>query len=304
MDALSWQPERGSRLIVLDRASGELLFTLEIARRYCLHLINSFEEHGQLVVDVVELERPVYDQYQVVARSFRKRAARRSAALPHRPRHPPADGRRETDRLRSAPDFPAIHPHFLQRSYDDLWLLGMSQAGEPGRKFFDQLVHLRWSRPEDADTLAGAGRLLPGRRAGFPARPGQPKTRLRHLPDLRCASSGRVPSLVFDALAVAHGPLARLPLRHPASGLLPCLLPSRRRAGRLLNSSGLGRGRGPRIASAGASLLDCLAAPPAARVGGDVALLDQPGRRNGRSRRGRGRPRGRRESREPPGATA
>ena len=31
--------------------------------QYCLHLIASFEDEGRLVVDVLEMDRPVYDQY-------------------------------------------------------------------------------------------------------------------------------------------------------------------------------------------------------------------------------------------------
>lgn len=214
MDALSWQPERGSRLIVLERATGEHLFTLEIPGRYCLHLINSFEKHGQLVIDVVELERPVYDQYQVVPELFESAplGGPRRYRIDLATRQPIAGEERIAYDL--APDFPAIHPHFLQREYDDLWLLGMSRAGEPGRKFFDQLVHLRWSAPDDADLWqAPAGSYLGGEPV-FLLDPGSEKGGcvVCQIFDTERRASA---FLVFDALAVAKGPVARLPLRDP-----------------------------------------------------------------------------------------
>ncbi|MDP7239573.1 MAG: hypothetical protein QGI34_22915, partial [Candidatus Latescibacteria bacterium] len=43
-----------------------------------------------------------------------------------------------------APDFPAFDPRRFTKSYDDMWMLGISAAGEEGRKFLDQLVHLEW----------------------------------------------------------------------------------------------------------------------------------------------------------------
>ena len=214
MDALSWQPERGSRLLVLDRPSGELLAALPIEGRYCLHLINSFEEDGCLVVDVVELERPVYDQYQVVPELF-----------PDAPLGGPRRYRidlatmtlKRTDeqiRYEAAPDFPAIDPRLLQRSYDDLWLLGMSQAEKSGRKFFDQLAHLSWSRPESPDLWQAPPLCYLG---GEPIFLG-PTTD----DDLGCvicqifdAASRQSAFLLFDARDVARGPIARLPLRNP-----------------------------------------------------------------------------------------
>ena len=63
-DALRWEPERGSRLLVVSRETGEPRAVVSVGSFYCLHFINCFEEGGRLNVDVLELERPVYDQYQ------------------------------------------------------------------------------------------------------------------------------------------------------------------------------------------------------------------------------------------------
>lgn len=213
MDALSWQPERGSRLIVLDRASGEHLFTVPVAGNYCLHLINCFEKDGQLAIDVVELERPVYDQYQVLPDLFQDAPlggprrylidlAKRELA-----------GTEQRIAYRASPDFPAVRPSCLQRDYDDLWMLGMSRAGEPGRKFFDQIVHLRWSRPESADLWqAPAGSYL----GGEPIFLTDPQSESGWVICQIIAAENRDSAfLLFDALNVASGPVARLPLRQP-----------------------------------------------------------------------------------------
>jgi all-trans-8'-apo-beta-carotenal 15,15'-oxygenase len=214
MDALSWQPERGSRLVVLDRSTGEHLFTVPIEGRYCLHLINSFEEDGQLVVDVVELERPVYDQYQVLPDLF-------DDAPLGGPRRYLIDlekkilaGAAESIAYRSAPDFPAIDPRRLHKSYDDLWLLGMSRAGEPGRKFFDQVVHLRWSEPESADLWqAPAGSYLGGEPVFLLDQ--QNESGGWVICQIFDAEKRESAFLLFDAFEVARGPVARLPLQHP-----------------------------------------------------------------------------------------
>src|SRR5205085_6289986 len=70
MDSLRWEPERGSRLLVVSRETGEPRALLHIGSRYCLHFINCFEEGGRLNVDVLELERPIYDQYQEIPDLF------------------------------------------------------------------------------------------------------------------------------------------------------------------------------------------------------------------------------------------
>ncbi|MGC2695752.1 MAG: carotenoid oxygenase family protein, partial [Candidatus Angelobacter sp.] len=70
MDALQWHPERGSRLVVLERATGEVAASVPIGNRYCLHLINSFESGYRLIVDVLEFGEPLYPHYQPVPDLF------------------------------------------------------------------------------------------------------------------------------------------------------------------------------------------------------------------------------------------
>ena len=53
-------------------------------------------------------------------------------------------------------------------------MLAISRTAEPGRKFFDQLLHLSWERPHSQDAwTAPPGHYLGGEPA-FVAEPGNP----------------------------------------------------------------------------------------------------------------------------------
>jgi len=220
MDSLSWEPERGSRLLVVSRQSGEAVASIPIGSRYSLHTINGFEEGDRLTVDVLELDRPVYDQYQEIPALF-------TGVAPGRPVRYVIDLARNELAARHeiaydrAPDFPAIDPRRFGHPYDDLWLLGISAQGKAGRKFFDQIARLSWSAPESADLWqAPAGSYLGGEPAfvGDPDRPGERRGAvICQLFDATADGSdtGKSSFLVFDAFDLAAGPRAVLPLASP-----------------------------------------------------------------------------------------
>jgi all-trans-8'-apo-beta-carotenal 15,15'-oxygenase len=213
IDCLTWQPGRGSRLLVAARQDGAAVATVPVGRGYCLHLINAFEERGRLTVDVVEFERPVYDQYQVVPDFFadvpkggpvRFVVDVAGAALLGRVEMP----------YRKAADFPALAPGDAGRPYGDFWMLGISATGRPGRKFFDQLVHARWPAGGAPDVYqAPPGRYLGGEPAfvGNPSDPGEAAV-ICPVFDAHEATSLFA---AFDAFDVARGPVATLRLKAP-----------------------------------------------------------------------------------------
>ena len=213
MEALEWEPQRGSRLLIADRETGEVAASIPIGKRYSLHTINTFERDGHLIVDVVELDRPVYDQYEEVPDLF-------TAVEPGRPVRFVIDlaNGHVVEKIEMAydraPDFPAIDPRLAHRPYDELWILGISHTGKPGRKFFDQLAHLDWRRPDEADVYTSPpGRYLGGEPAFVPDPSGE------HHGAVICqefdAETGIGAFLVFDAAEVGRGPVARLPLESP-----------------------------------------------------------------------------------------
>jgi all-trans-8'-apo-beta-carotenal 15,15'-oxygenase len=213
MDALRWEPERGSRLLVVRREDGETVASVPVGKRYVLHGINAFEafeDGGRLTVDAVELDRPVYDQYMLdnlFADVGPGRPVRFEIDLP-------GGALLETREIAYdlAPDFPAIDPGRVGRSYEDLWMLGISKAGRPGRKFFDQVAHLSWAHPERPDVWqAPPGWYLGGEPAFAPNPAGGGAVICQRFD----AEKGESAFLVFDAFDVAAGPLAVLSLDAP-----------------------------------------------------------------------------------------
>ena len=210
MESLRWEPERGTTLLVIDRETGETSATFPIGRGYSLHTINAFEEGNQLVADVVELERPVYDQYEPVPDLFTTVGeggpVRYVLDL---------EGGRVVERralsYRSAPDFPAIDPRRLGQPYDDLWMLGISATGREGRKFFDQVVHLSWAGAEEV-WRAPEGCYLGGEPAFAPARFGPEGAVICQQFDVQTGESS---FLVFDAFDLQTGPRAVVRLDSP-----------------------------------------------------------------------------------------
>jgi beta,beta-carotene 9',10'-dioxygenase len=53
-----WEPKRGTRLLVVNRDSGELRRTFETDAMFAFHHINAFEEGSELVVDLSAYEDP------------------------------------------------------------------------------------------------------------------------------------------------------------------------------------------------------------------------------------------------------
>ncbi len=211
MDALRWEPERGSELLVVRREDGEPVASVPVGNRYMLHGINAFDEGDRLTVDVVELDRPVYDQYQL--------AGLFADVGPGRPVRfvvdLPAAALVETREIAydRAPDFPAIDPALAGKPYDDFWMLGISRTGRPGRKFFDQVAHLSWSRPNRPEVWqAPPGWYLGGEPAFAPGPSGDGGAVICQRFD---AATGQSAFLVFDAFRVEAGPVAVVPLSAP-----------------------------------------------------------------------------------------
>ncbi len=214
LESLSWEPDKGSRLLVMPRASkaGEAL-EIEVAPRYCLHLINCFEsDDGLLTADVLELETPVYPEYQPVPDMFstvtRCRPTRYRVHVPTRKLVERIE--MEYDR---APDFPACDRRLAGREYDDFWMLGISATGQPGRKFFDQLAHGSWKRGSVSDVFqTERGQYLGGEPLHV-SNPADPEEAVVVI-ELIDTQRDKAEIVLFEARRVARGPIARLGLRH------------------------------------------------------------------------------------------
>lgn len=213
VDGLAWRPELGSRLRVFDRESGDEVTDVALGAKYCLHLVNAFErDDGRLVVDVVELEEPVYPDYQPLPQLF-------VDVEPGQPVRRVVDLEagevvaEERIDYRQACDFPNVPPQRVSRPYEEFWMLGISTTGRPGRKFFDRMVHCRWPQKDARVFQSSAGRFLGGEPVCVPD-PDDP-SRAAVICQEYDAEADRGAFLVFDGHDVASGPVARIPLESP-----------------------------------------------------------------------------------------
>jgi carotenoid cleavage dioxygenase-like enzyme len=212
MDSLRWEPERGSRLLILARDTGAVVAEVPLGHRYCLHLINSFEREEQLMIDVLEFDEPLYLHYQPLPKLFRSVPAGCPARYIFDLRSRELRGRESLEYWKS-PDFPSVDPKRLMRSYGDFWMVGISAAGQHGRKFFDHLVHASWNTDHLSDVYQ-----CPPRRylSGEPVFIGAPASREAVVICQEFdAREVQTSFLVFDAWRVADGPVTRIPLERP-----------------------------------------------------------------------------------------
>jgi len=213
MEALNWEPELGSYLLIVSRETGEQVAKISLSHRYCLHLINCFEKDDRLTVDVLELDHPIYDQYQVVPDLFTDvcegQPARFVIDLNGRELVKTA----AIDYL-LAPDFPSIAPRQFTRPYRDFWMLGISATGRRGRKFFDQLVHANWSCAKACDIYQAPPLHYLG---GEPIFIADPRRETEGVVICQTFDAERVSSAftIFNAFKVAAGPIATIRLQEP-----------------------------------------------------------------------------------------
>lgn len=214
MDALSWQPEKGSRMVIASRETGEHVATIDLGGRYCLHLVNAFERaDGRLVVDVVEFEKPLYPEYQVVPDLFTDTFRGHPVRFVVDPASAAIVDRRDIA-YACSPDFPAHDPEVVACEYDDFWMLGISKAGRPGRKFFDHVVRVNWPTEGTEVYEAPPGRYFGGEPCFVPdpaARAERGVVVCQEFDAARRAST----FLVFDAFRIAAGPIATIALPEP-----------------------------------------------------------------------------------------
>jgi carotenoid cleavage dioxygenase-like enzyme len=161
-----------------------------------------------VTVDVLEYERPIDDQYQVVPALFsnvgegelvRFVVDMKSCGLIERW---PID-------YRLAPAFPSIEPRRVTQPYCDIWMLGISATGRRRREFFDPLVHADWANATACDIYqAPTMHYL----SGEPIFIGDPSHQRTGAIICQILDAGHMISAfaIFDAFHVSSGPVTML----------------------------------------------------------------------------------------------
>jgi len=148
-----WRPERGTRLVLLDRGGGATRI-VETDACFVFHVANAYEERDATVLDVLAYPDPgIVDELRV------DNLANAPAAKPDYVRlRIPASGRASVERLsRERFDFPAIHPRVLGHTHRYCW--GADPWSAKGRSALYKL---------DAQTGAIRTARLDGWMAGEP----------------------------------------------------------------------------------------------------------------------------------------
>ncbi len=207
LEALEWRPELRSRIVIVDRSSGAT-GRIPLNSGYCLHIINALEAEGRLCLDVLELDRPVYDQYllDTLLDDAPRGHAVRYIIDPeaHRVIH------RIDAAYERAPDFPVVPSECVGRPYEWFVALGLSRAGSRGRKLYDELVLTRWSEPQVPDIYrAPAGVFFTGEPVVVSRGDDAPHTLLCPMLDAGCDESAVA---LFAADDIRSGPTATIPL--------------------------------------------------------------------------------------------
>lgn len=213
VEALTWQRNLGSSLLILGRETGSEVARLPVAPCYCLHMIAAFERDRFLICDLIEYDGPIYEHYQVLPNLFVRIPAGRPVRYAIDLTDPMIVSRQEAT-YAQAPDFPTIDPRRAGREYEECWMLGISATGRTGRKFFDRLVHVTWSRSHCPDVFrVPAGHFLTGEPAYIPNDDHCAiGTLLAPFYDSRENASGY---WLFDPSQVATGPIAEIRLPGP-----------------------------------------------------------------------------------------
>jgi carotenoid cleavage dioxygenase-like enzyme len=111
------------------------------------------------------------------------------------------------------PDFPALDTRSPTQPYNDFWMLSMDAPKAPGRKFFNQLLHLTW-HDDASDVYRAPETCYLGGEPVFIGHPENANTGVI-LCQVFDAERMRGAFALFDAFHVNRGPIAVLHLREP-----------------------------------------------------------------------------------------
>ena len=186
IDNYQWEPERGTRFVVIDRHTGELQGIHEADAFFCFHHVNAFERDGELVVDLIAYDDPsVIHMLDLDELRTATTALARSGLRRYRIKLDGSGVAREDIGDDVSPELPRINYRAQQHARLPL---DVRTGATTDADWSNQLVKMRRHDRRVADLVRG--RLLPGRAAVRRA-PGRDRRGRRRDPLSRARLSDR-----------------------------------------------------------------------------------------------------------------
>jgi len=214
MDSLGPTALHGARILVAPRLENEMdPFWVDAGQGFCLGVVNCFDDEEQLILDVLESDEPMDQDYAPLPDLFTRASTCRAARYVIDCKAKALSHRMEMD-FNHISAFPAVETACEGHYYSDFWFLSIKESARRGRKFFDELAHGNWARGYVKDIfeaprgeyLAGAPVVVRNRNK----RKNESALIVQHLIPARERSG----FMIFDPQDVHAGPVARVSLKH------------------------------------------------------------------------------------------
>ena len=214
LDSLSWRPDLGSLLVVVDPSGSEEPVTMEIPASWMWHSVNAYERDRTIIADFVGYDAPDH--------LFGPRAAMRAvmtgqagvATSPGKLRRAVLDLNRRSARLETVVnehfEFPTVSPQVQGRRYR----FGYCAIGEIARTWFHDGVARIDVESGKVEQFRFGSQCYVGEPVFVPRPRAQAEDAGWLLCEVLDGHAGLSDLAVFDAQAVSSGPVARVKLLH------------------------------------------------------------------------------------------
>jgi len=215
VDSLSWRPDLGSLLLVVDPSGSEAPVTMEIPASWMWHSVNAYERDNTIIADFVGYDAP--DHFFGPRAALRTVMTGRSgvATSPGKLRRAVLDLNRRSARLETLDsehfEFPTVSPHVQGHRYR----FGYCAIGDITRSWFHDGVAKIDVESGKHDEFRFGPQCYVGEPVFVPHQKSQAEDAGWLLCEVLDGRTGLSELAVLDAQAVSSGPIARVKLSHP-----------------------------------------------------------------------------------------
>ena len=214
LDSLRWFENLPTQMLVVPRLNPNSYYFVDIPSKYVIHWMNCRESGDELICDLIEYMRPLYNQYTPLASPYNNLSQGRCQRIIVN-----VEKKRvvqEISRLTTSyPDFPAIqHAVGQQKLTERFWCLGIAGYRGGQGNFFNQVVSGSFISDETECWLAPKGVFVCSEPLLIPTKGGSEMLLAVQFSDLVKKERGMH---FFSPSSISHGPLGSL--------IFPCALP-------------------------------------------------------------------------------